>query len=196
MEQKKNPKADLEKRKGLFLEIGLVVILAVCLCAFSIRSYDKDDSSEGNQGPAEEVEQMDEILNTDVEDTPPPPPPPPAERKKRKRKNSRFSPSSRKIPNSPVVLTHSTSTSPRTSSILSWLATTASPARCTSPSWWSATVASPTPRSSVTSVVVVAPKLSASSRPCLSGLPASSAAKLSVCSSTCLSTSTSSKGEP
>ena len=79
MEQKKNPKADLEKRKGLFLEIGLVVILAVCLCAFSIRSYDKDDSSEGNQGPAEEVEQMDEILNTDVEDTPPPPPPPPAE---------------------------------------------------------------------------------------------------------------------
>ena len=79
MEQKKNPKADLEKRKGLFLEIGLVVILAICLCAFSIRSYDKDDSSEGNQGPAEEVEQMDEILNTDVEDTPPPPPPPPAE---------------------------------------------------------------------------------------------------------------------
>ena len=79
MEQKKNPKADLEKRKGLFLEIGLVVILAICLCAFSIRSYDKDDSSEGNQGPAEEVEQMDEILNTDVEDTPPPPSPPPAE---------------------------------------------------------------------------------------------------------------------
>ena len=79
MEQKKNPKADLEKRKGLFLEIGLVVILAICLCAFSIRSYDTDDSSEGNQGPAEEVEQMDEILNTDVEDTPPPPPPPPAE---------------------------------------------------------------------------------------------------------------------
>ncbi len=79
MEQKKNPKADLEKRKGLFLEIGLVVILAICLCAFSIRSYDKDDSSEGNQGPAEEVEQMEEILNTDMEDTPPPPPPPPAE---------------------------------------------------------------------------------------------------------------------
>ena len=79
MELKKNPKADLEKRKGLYFEIGLVVILAVCLCAFSIKSYDKDDSSEGNQGPAEEVEQMDEILNTDVEETPPPPPPPPAE---------------------------------------------------------------------------------------------------------------------
>ena len=44
MEQKKNPKADLEKRKGLFLEIGLVVILAACLCAFSIKSYDKDES--------------------------------------------------------------------------------------------------------------------------------------------------------
>lgn len=76
MEQKKNPKADLEKRKGLFLEIGLVVILAACLCAFSIKSYDKDESFGGNQGPAEEIDEMDEIQNTDVEETPPPPPPP------------------------------------------------------------------------------------------------------------------------
>ena len=79
MELKKNPKADLEKRKGLYFEIGLVVILAVCLCAFSIKSYDKDESTGASQAQAEEMEEMDEIENTDVEETPPPPPPPPAE---------------------------------------------------------------------------------------------------------------------
>ena len=76
MELKKNPKADLEKRKGLYFEIGLVVILAVCLCAFSIKSYDKDESTGASQAQAEEMEEMDEIENTDVEETPPPPPPP------------------------------------------------------------------------------------------------------------------------
>jgi protein TonB len=79
MELKKNPKADLEKRKGLYFEIGLVVILAVCLCAFSIKSYDKDESTGASQAQAEEMEEMEEIENTDVEETPPPPPPPPAE---------------------------------------------------------------------------------------------------------------------
>ena len=37
MEAKKSPKADLEKRRGLFLEIGLVVILAAALVAFNVR---------------------------------------------------------------------------------------------------------------------------------------------------------------
>ena len=76
MELKKNPKADLEKRRGLFLEIGLVVILAACLVAFNLKSYDKDESTGANQTQAEEMEEMDEIENTDVEETPPPPPPP------------------------------------------------------------------------------------------------------------------------
>lgn len=77
MELKKNPKADLEKRKGLYLEIGLVVVLAACLYAFSLKSYDKDEADD-NSGPAqeEEVEELDDIMDT--EDTPPPPPPPPA----------------------------------------------------------------------------------------------------------------------
>ena len=42
MEAKKTPKADLEKRRGLYLEIGLVVILALALVAFNIKSYDKE----------------------------------------------------------------------------------------------------------------------------------------------------------
>ena len=34
MEVKKNPKANLEKRKFIFLQIGLVIVLSACLLAF------------------------------------------------------------------------------------------------------------------------------------------------------------------
>lgn len=72
MEAKKSPKADLEKKKGLFLEIGLVATLAIILLAFSIKSYDQ-----------EEIEQVQtavvDIVDIDVQITDPnePPPPPP-----------------------------------------------------------------------------------------------------------------------
>ena len=42
MELKKNPKADLEKRRGLYLEIGLVVALVAALVAFNVKSYDRE----------------------------------------------------------------------------------------------------------------------------------------------------------
>ena len=45
MEAKKTPKADLENRRGMFLEIGLVVILAAVLVAFNVRSYDKEEKT-------------------------------------------------------------------------------------------------------------------------------------------------------
>ena len=48
MELKKNPKADLEKRRGLFLEIGLVVAMAAALVAFEMKSYDKEDKEQAN----------------------------------------------------------------------------------------------------------------------------------------------------
>lgn len=73
MELKKNPKADLEKRRGLYLEIGLVVILGVCLVAFNLKSYDKE-TSEGFQREAEQVEE-EIIIQTDIQEPPPPPPP-------------------------------------------------------------------------------------------------------------------------
>ena len=74
METKKSPKADLEKKKGLYLEIGLVVSLAIVLLAFNIKSYDQ-----------EEIEQVQtaEVLIDDVDvqitdpNEPPPPPPEP-----------------------------------------------------------------------------------------------------------------------
>ncbi len=73
MELKKNPKADLEKRRGLYLEIGLVVILAASLIAFNVKSYDKDEST-GFERQAEQVEE-EIIIQTDIQEPPPPPPP-------------------------------------------------------------------------------------------------------------------------
>ena len=35
MEQKKTPKADLQNKRGLFMEIGLVVSLAIVIAALS-----------------------------------------------------------------------------------------------------------------------------------------------------------------
>ncbi|MBQ9473220.1 MAG: energy transducer TonB [Bacteroidales bacterium] len=42
MENKKTNSANLEKRKGLFLEIGIVTALALALVAFNIKQYEKE----------------------------------------------------------------------------------------------------------------------------------------------------------
>ena len=41
MEIKKNPEADLERRSGLFLNIGLCISLILVIAAFEWRSYDR-----------------------------------------------------------------------------------------------------------------------------------------------------------
>ncbi len=73
MELKKNPKADLEKRRGLYLEIGLVVALAGVLLAFSWKKADKETSDFAQIEHAQEEE---EIVIQTADNTPPPPPPP------------------------------------------------------------------------------------------------------------------------
>jgi len=45
MEIKKNPKQDLERTKGLYLQIGLVVALAAVLFAFEWKKYERSDDS-------------------------------------------------------------------------------------------------------------------------------------------------------
>lgn len=65
MEAKKSEKADLEKRKGLFLEIGLVTILALVLVAFNLRSSDLGDSGMATKIISEEMEE--EIIQTEEE---------------------------------------------------------------------------------------------------------------------------------
>ncbi|KWW31992.1 MAG: periplasmic protein TonB [bacterium P3] len=72
MELKKSPKADLERKKGIYLEIGLVVALIITLVAFNIKSYDIEEI-EISQRTAENV--VDEVFFQTAEDTPPPPEP-------------------------------------------------------------------------------------------------------------------------
>lgn len=72
MEAKKSPKADLENKKGLFLEIGLVVILVVTLVAFNLKNYDNEKVDVSQRTAMDEIEDV--VIQT-AEDTPPPPPP-------------------------------------------------------------------------------------------------------------------------
>lgn len=74
METKKSPKADLEKKKGLYLEIGLVVSLALVLLAFSIKSYDQEEI-EQVQTAEVLIDDLDVVI-TDPNEPPPPPPEP------------------------------------------------------------------------------------------------------------------------
>ncbi len=70
MEQKKTPKASLENKRTLFVEIGLVVALAVVYVAFNWTSRD----AQVNTLEAEnQVVQEEEIIPI-TQETPPPPP--------------------------------------------------------------------------------------------------------------------------
>jgi len=76
MELKKTPKADLENKKGLFTEIGLAIVLGLCLAAFE---YSTQDVSIDLDAMPEEVVVEEEItpVTRQEEIKPPPPPPPP-----------------------------------------------------------------------------------------------------------------------
>ncbi len=75
MEVKKSPKADLENKKSVFMQIGLVVTLAIVLIAFEWTSTDVDASQ---FEMVEELEAEEEIMPiTRQEEVKPPPPPPP-----------------------------------------------------------------------------------------------------------------------
>ena len=74
MQNRKSFKADLENKKGLFLQIGLVLALASVWTAFEWKTY-KDGP--GSLGDLEMTMDDEEVLVTQ-RNTPPPPPPPPA----------------------------------------------------------------------------------------------------------------------
>jgi len=76
MEIKKSQKADLENKRGLFLEIGLALTLALVFLAFEWRV----DTSEATAlDTVQEIEVAEEIVPiTRQEPIKPPPPPPPA----------------------------------------------------------------------------------------------------------------------
>ncbi len=74
MEAKKTPRADLENKKGVFFEIGLILALLIVFAAFEYKSYDKvtiDLASRVVDDTPEEI-----IPITEQKVKPPPPPPP------------------------------------------------------------------------------------------------------------------------
>lgn len=76
MELKKNPEADLEKKRPIRILAGGVVALSFILIAFEWKTFDKTDFDLGNL----KIDNIEEeiIPITEQEAKPPPPPPPPA----------------------------------------------------------------------------------------------------------------------
>ena len=70
MEAKKSEKANLENKKGLFLEIGLVVALAIVLFAFEFKTYDKQEEAAVLTEAVTEVEEM--VIQTQQDEPEPP----------------------------------------------------------------------------------------------------------------------------
>lgn len=75
MALRKTEKADLRKRYPLFIEVGMILTLALLIVAFrlDLRTGDNFDVTMTEQ----EVVQMEEILQTQQVEKPPPPPRPP-----------------------------------------------------------------------------------------------------------------------
>ena len=76
MKPKKNPEISLEKKKGLFFQIGLIVTLIVVIVAFEWKSYEKADYNLGQLNLDDMEEEIIPITKQEVKPPPPPPPPP------------------------------------------------------------------------------------------------------------------------
>ena len=76
LELKKSPKANLESKKPIFTQIGLVVVLSLVLVAFEWTWTDVNVDLEQTTDEATVEEEIIPITRQD--ETPPPPPPPPA----------------------------------------------------------------------------------------------------------------------
>ncbi|MFQ3332340.1 MAG: protein TonB [Thalassomonas sp.] len=76
MEPKKNPEVNLERKRGLFLQIGLVIALLVVLGAFEYKSYEKVAYNLGALSLDDLEEEIIPITKQEVKPPPPPPPPP------------------------------------------------------------------------------------------------------------------------
>jgi protein TonB len=73
MEIKKSVKADLERKKPIYLQVGLVLALSLSLFAFEYKSYDKVEEETATVTQAEVIEEV--VMQTKQEvkqETPPP----------------------------------------------------------------------------------------------------------------------------
>ena len=76
MEIKKNPKANLESKRVMFIQVGLVFAISASLVAFEWKSYEKSSSDLGTMELTLEDEEMIPITQREIKPPPPPPPPP------------------------------------------------------------------------------------------------------------------------
>ena len=74
MEQKKSNKADLENKKIIYRQIGLVITLAIILFAFEWKSFDKQIVDLGTRQVEDIPEEIIPITEQKAVVTPPPPP--------------------------------------------------------------------------------------------------------------------------
>lgn len=72
MEAKKTPSADLTRKSGMFLNLGLAVAVGATLAAFEWKSF--DDGSLKDLGMV--TDNFEELLDIPITEQPPPPPPP------------------------------------------------------------------------------------------------------------------------
>ncbi len=75
MEKKKTERADLENKRSLFTEVGLVATLLLVFVAFEWKTYDKIELQDLSDTRTVAEEEM--IIQTNQNTPPPPPPPPP-----------------------------------------------------------------------------------------------------------------------
>ncbi|MCX7696587.1 MAG: TonB family protein [Bacteroidales bacterium] len=74
MEVKKNPKIDLENKKGLFFQVGLIISLALVLAGFEYKRYDKANNENLNQMVVNYTEESVEITRQEKQEPPKPQP--------------------------------------------------------------------------------------------------------------------------
>jgi len=78
MELKKNPQADLESKKGFFIQIGLIVALLFTIGAYEYKSYGDNDINSFGAVDMDALDEEDiEITRPDEVKPPPPPEAPP-----------------------------------------------------------------------------------------------------------------------
>jgi periplasmic protein TonB len=73
MEIKKSKKADLERKKPIYLQVGLVLALSLALLSFEYKSYDKIQEEAASVAQAEVIEEV--VMQTKQEVKPETPPP-------------------------------------------------------------------------------------------------------------------------
>ena len=76
MEPKKNSEVNLERKRGLFLQIGLVIALLLVLVAFEYKTYEKIAYNLGALSLDDLEEEIIPITKQEIKPPPPPPPPP------------------------------------------------------------------------------------------------------------------------